>query len=772
MPSAIVQLQPDVDLSSCATEPIHIPGRIQPHGVLFVLDADLTIAQVSTNTYTLLNVAAEDLLGTSLEHVFDPERVDELRARLAFAHLTPVNPFLLTRTDASGQRSFSGLLHCTQDTFILELERVDSDPLVFSAAFFHMMNDALARLRTAQSLNDLCQIAAEELRRITGYDRVMIYRFDQHCNGEVIAEDRAAALEPFLGLHYPASDIPSQARALYLRNWLRIIGDVTYQPAGILAYRIEDTTPPLDLSHAVLRSVSPIHIEYLQNMGVAATLTISLVQHDRLWGMIACHHYTGPKFVPHELRNVCEMLGQVLSGQIVVRDSNESYTYATYLKDTQATLAPLIMLPDADFLTALRVHEQHLCALVDATGVVIALDGALLHLGATPNDAQLRALLDWLTQTMPSDLFATDTLSHDHPPATAYQDVASGLLAVQLSYQGDYILWFRPEIIRTVTWGGDPHKAVSVEEPGARITPRKSFAAWQETIRQTSRPWLAIEIDATADFRRRRELIARQRAEQLLRTSEAQYRTLADAIDDVVTLHELDGRMLYVSPAITRHFGLLPSDLLGQAHWSHIHPDDHRAIVRAAREVQTSGEAAEFEFRFQDKTGAFIWQATRMVLLRDGDGRPYRLLCSSRDISERKRAEDNRLAIERKLMEVQKLEGMVVLAGGVAHDFNNLIQAILGNAHLTLTDLVPGSEAHTSLLEVETAAQRAAELTQQLLAYAGRGRFTIQMVDLSLIVVEMGHLLRSSIPRAIQIDYHMTPGYQRCWPTRPSFARC
>ncbi|HYH97324.1 GAF domain-containing protein, partial [Hyalangium sp.] len=288
-----------IDLGDCSKEPIHIPGSIQPHGVLFALsEPELTVTQVSTNTADLFGLQAELLLGRPLAELLERASLGQLTEALRSHQPQESNPLPIT----VGRRTFDGIVHRHQGVTLLELEPVPPAEEHHAWPLPRLLQRAIARLQAAKNLRELCDAAAAEVRRLTGFERVMVYRFDEDDHGEVLAEDMLEGLDPYLGHHYPASDIPQQARQLYLRNWLRIIPDREYRPAPIIPSLRPDSQQPLDLSFSVLRSVSPIHIEYMRNLGVRASMSISLVHRGRLWGLISCANHSSPRYVPYTLR--------------------------------------------------------------------------------------------------------------------------------------------------------------------------------------------------------------------------------------------------------------------------------------------------------------------------------------------------------------------------------------------------------------------------------------------------------------------------------------
>lgn len=502
-----------VDLTNCDREPIHIPGAILPHGAMLVVDpATLRIEQVAGDTGRLFGTEPAALAGLELSNLFSPQQVERLQALLHGSSLNRSRHLLDPLMRVVPQTPIDASVHLSGGNLLIEVEDADLadrhavDPLA-------CVQDMFDGLADAPDLQAFCQLAAERVRSVAGYDRVMVYRFTDDEAGWVYAEALRPDMTPFLDLHYPASDIPKQARALYLTSWLRLITEVDYTPAPLVPQTNPRTGLPVDMSHATLRDVSPIHREYLRNMGVVASMSISIISEGKLWGLIACHHQT-PRRLPRHLRAVCELFGSMFSLQLEVRLRAEQLEARLLSRKALSNIMRALALED-DYAAGL-VAQQHLLldyiaagglalrAAQTAGGVAIRVNSGITALGDTPDDEQIGALTDWLTTHMPDfeGVFATDRLGEIYPPAKAYADVASGLLAVSVSREPrDFVLWFRPELVHSVRWGGDPNKPVSNGPNGTRLTPRKSFEAWSETVRGRSSPWLLSESDAAFDLR-------------------------------------------------------------------------------------------------------------------------------------------------------------------------------------------------------------------------------------------------------------------------------
>ncbi|MEC4984770.1 MAG: ATP-binding protein [Oscillatoria sp. PMC 1068.18] len=491
------------DLRNGDREPIHIPGKIQPHGVLLALQIpELIILQVSENIATHLSISLDSLLGKPLTVLLPQEEVDFLTECLSQDQLEYFNPLQVTLQVTKTRIFFQAIVHRSETVLILELEPQNKQQPTHLFNFYHLVKAALKKIPQAATFADSAAIVVQEIRQLTDYDRVMLYRFDSDQSGVVIAEDKKAQIEPFLGLHYPAADIPQPARNLFARNWLRIIVDVNYQPVNIIPEFNPLTEAPLDLSDSILRSVSPCHLEYLQNMGVSASLSISLIHENQLWGLIVCHHHQ-PKYVDYEIRKACELLGQFMSVELYKQQQQDLLQYSEKINNIHNRIKKTLK-DEVKFKKFFQKKSDLLLELVNATGLVVYLDGNLIVSGSVPKKAEIKKLLTWLRENQRRKLVSTDTLSQIYPPAIAYQEKVSGLLAIsiflnRICYQ---ILWFRPEISQTINWGGNPNEPVIVQENGeVRLSPRRSFELWKEEVKGKSLPWNKLEIEAALELK-------------------------------------------------------------------------------------------------------------------------------------------------------------------------------------------------------------------------------------------------------------------------------
>ncbi|HET9235896.1 MAG TPA: ATP-binding protein [Oligoflexus sp.] len=488
-----------VDLTNCDQEPIHIPGSIQPHGVLVgIKESSRVIELVSNNIFDFFGYSAESILQKDISILFDEPSLKNIFDCLgSVSDPRLCGPLEVKHQNAGQSRLMQGILHRSSGLLIIELEDHGSSANGIFDNYHLRLRQTISGMREMDRVDEMCHRAAQEVKHLTGFDRVMLYRFDSDWNGQVVAEAREAHLEPFLGLHYPASDIPEQARRLYTINRLRLIADRDYTPAPLIAHSQSKLHEPIDLSHSVLRSVSPIHLQYLRNMGVEASMSVSLVQEGKLWGLIACHHYA-PKHVSYDVRLACESLAQILSWQIASRERSDHNSpraaAAQFMSDILTSAAAA-----SSLIEGLLQRSADLLQLVQAQGVAIKYRNQIATAGVTPSKTDITELVAWLQAQDKKDVYVTHKLSRDFPEAARFAHTASGIIVIHLhSGHDDCIIWFRPELVSIVNWAGNPGK---IQDPETnRLTPRGSFALWQETVNGQSQHWLDWQVEAATRF--------------------------------------------------------------------------------------------------------------------------------------------------------------------------------------------------------------------------------------------------------------------------------
>lgn len=708
-------------LENCEREQIHLAGSIQSHGALMILrEPELVISQASANLGQFLRFDDGPCLGLGLDVVapqieaalreLEGEALDTIPMALRCEHDGAGALDLIVHRPASG-----GLL--------VEIEHAGA-----GLALSGPVESGLRSIVAAATLSALCDETAWVFREITGYDRVMVYRFDEEGHGEVVSEQRRADLEALLGNRYPASDIPQIARKLYIRSRTRVLVDVNYTPVAIEPRHAPDTGAEPDMSLCVLRSPSPIHVQYLKNMGVRATLVISLLVNNKLWGLISCHHYA-PREMGFEQRAVCEFLAEAVATRIAALESFVQSQVELAVRRIEQRIIEAIA-REGDWRVALFDGTRALLGPLGATGAALLFDGQCLTVGEVPGTQKLRELGQWLDNQVQagiprSTVFATTALSIDDPRFVPIADVASGLAAVSVSATpGEYLLWFRPEQVRTVTWGGDPNKPMEIGASVADLSPRRSFAQWHQRVVGTSAAWSAAELtaarligetltDVVLQFRAVRLLIAE---EQLIEVS----RDVASA-DLPVLIANQNGRLLQSNPAFQ---ALLPQGVPAPQHLDelpelfHEPGDIHRRLSDLRVSQRTwRGEAllklGEEEHRAMLVRADPVFAAPDRVL-------GYIVLFT--DLTERKEAERARRLFQEGIAEGQrKAAARLETQAGVTA--RNLLASMLENAQLAAMEITDGVDAlgmAYRLESVRASMQRASEMLERLLRHAAR----------------------------------------------------
>lgn len=513
-----------VDLTTCDREPIHILGRTQSYGVLIAVSSDWIIQHVSENIEPVLQETPENLIGTPLDQIMPRKAMSRIRAKVLEGRETIARLFGIKILDPMTRYDVS--IHQSGRHTIIECEPkkyrdVDADTL-------SDVYPLIQRIRAAGEINQVVTEAARAVRLLTGFDSVMVYQFQGDASGSVVAEDRRSDLPSYLGLRFPASDIPVQARALYKRSLLRLIADVDDE--GSLLYpQVSPEGAPLDLSLSVTRAVSPIHLEYLRNMGVQASMSVSIMRNGELWGLFACHHRS-PRYLEFERRTAVELFAHLFSYELTHLEEQERARAQSEMANLQTRLMALMAQGDELSESLIKVSSD-LREVIAHDGMVLYTDGNFHQIGSTPTREEFAGLARFLNTTAASGVFASDSIGKQYKPAADCLDRFAGLMAIPISRRPrDYLVLFRREIATSVTWAGNPEKPVTPGPNGLRLTPRKSFEAWREIVAGHCSPWnehskhsaellrvLLLEIflkitDATADERKR----AQERQELLI----------------------------------------------------------------------------------------------------------------------------------------------------------------------------------------------------------------------------------------------------------------
>jgi PAS domain S-box-containing protein len=705
----------EADLSNCEREEIHLAGSIQPHGALLVVsEADYRVIQCSVNSNEFLNLDA--VLGQSLSDLDGDLLVRILPHLDAISQGTPIAVRCRIGNPAA---AFDGLLHRPPEGgLVIELER--AGPSVDLTA---QVAIAVDKIRAATSLRALCDETATLFRNRTGYDRVMVYRFDDEGHGEVYSERRKPELEAFLGNRYPSSDIPQMARRLYERTRVRVLVDVNYDPVPLQPRLSPLSGRDLDMSSCFLRSMSPIHLQYLKNMGVGATLVVSLMVGGRLWGLVACHHYE-PRFIHFELRAVCELLAEAIATRITALESFSQSQSEMFVQRLEQRMVQA-MSRDGDWRSAIFDSSQSILQPLGATGSALIYEGQVVVAGDVPGTQEIRAIGAWLDAQPRGPVTVTAALGLDVPAFAGLRKEASGIVAATLSDSpGEYLIWFRPERIRTVTWGGDPEKPFVIGSDPRDLSPRRSFAQWHQQVEGTSDPWTPADIasarligqtvaDIVLQFRAVRTVIAQDQLDQ--------FSSHVRISEQPVIIADIAGRILLANAAFIK---LLPDSRLALNHLA----DLAELFQDADRFRQNLGELIE-QCRPWRGELLLLNQGNREkpLLLRADPVQPSRdrvlgFVLIFSDITDRKAAEAARSRFQEGIIQSHRPHS-VRLDSKTDLVYQNLLTAVVENAQLAALEITYGAETGrmAEMLEsVRNSTLRTAEVLEQLIWHASR----------------------------------------------------
>jgi PAS domain S-box-containing protein len=707
------------DLTNCERELIHLAGSVQPHGVLLVLrEPELAIIQASANCEQLLGRGTAQLLQRSLADL--GSGLAAAVQRVAAEPLLEPGRLRASVQMGAGAIEFEGSVHrITGAGLVLELEplaavdphdagveTVDCD----TETLLERVNAAVERFSVASNIGALSHAVVGAIRDLIGYDRVMVYRFDPDGHGKIIAEARHARLESLLGHQYPASDIPQRARELYIRNRVRVLVDVGYQAAPLEPPQLPDGQP-LDMSLCYLRSMSPLHIQYLKNMGVTATLVASLVREGRLWGLIACHHYS-PRNLSYAVRAACELLTEVVATRIAAIENYAHAQVAILVRRLEQRLIEATS-TDGDWRLALFRNPRVLLQPLDATGAALFHDGEITTAGEVPSTPELQAVLRWVDTQVSDTLYATNAIDRLDRSLESLTPTASGVLAMRLSAtRPDFLVWFRKEQLQSVTWAGDPSKPVIADDP-LHLSPRRSFAAWSEIVRGTALPWSSSElvlaraigtalIDIIVQVHAVRLLIAEHQVTQL--------RSTVLSSNEPVVIANPGGRLLFSNDAFYRLAGRTHVELQSLQGLAGVFADagSVRELLARLLDERSSWRG---ELRLRNAAAGIVPVHLRAEVVPSRDGSVLGYMLTLMDLTDRKRTAAARLQLEQSLSNALDADG--------ERTPDKVIGAIMANASLAamdIADAVVGPEMAPLLEEVEASARRAAAIYTKIRA--------------------------------------------------------
>jgi chemotaxis family two-component system sensor kinase Cph1 len=497
-----IAIEKNYDSEFCGSIPLHLVNLIQPHGVLLTLSSqNLRIVQASENVTQLLSLTLEEVLGQPIANFLPETQVAELLAKVQLSSHQEKIPFTLTFTVQERETQFTALAHSKENYILLELEEnLAPAPQESFLALYQQIKYITSLLKQASSTQLVSQISVDELKKLTGFDRILMYQFDPQWNGIVIAQARELDMDDYMGLRFPASDVPKQARDLYFKNPYRLIPARDYTPVRLIPVINPITSRFTDLSDCNLRSVAGVHLEYLGNLKVQASMSLPIIIDDQLWGLISCHNKQ-PKSPSYELRSAMELLSGIISAQIAAREKEKAMELRAQLRDVHAQLLEQLY-TSPTFADGLVKEGDHVQKLLNIAGVAVLYEGSIWTSGTVPSNQSIKELVYWLKRNKTDKTYAFDTLPSLYMRSQEFKDVASGLIVMPINAEeGEYILGFRPEVIQTISWGGNPNQAIQMEPDGKSYHPRNSFATYQETVKHTSLPWLPEELEAAENLR-------------------------------------------------------------------------------------------------------------------------------------------------------------------------------------------------------------------------------------------------------------------------------
>ena len=496
-----VTISKNYDSAFCGSIPLHLVNMVQPHGVLLTLSkGEFKIVQASENVTQFLCKTIEEILEKPISDFLPAAQYQDMVAKMSQLDNHDRIPFLLTFSGEKPQH-YTAIIHPRDAYILIELEPVSAEDITTSFIRLYQQTKYITTLlKQAQSTADTAQIAVDKIKELTGFHRVLVYQFDPQWNGIVIAQAKEPDMEDFMDLRFPASDVPKQARDLYFRNPYRLIPTRNYVPVRLLPVINPITLKFTDLSDCNLRSVAVVHLEYLGNMGVDASMSLPIIIDNKLWGLISCHHQA-EKNPGYEMRASLELLSDIVASQLAAKEREKSIIRLADLSKVHAALLKNLY-NTPSFIDGLVTGEQTILDLLNISGVAVFFDGTVRTAGITPDTQELKELVAWLRRNNINKVYHTDQLEVAFARKAAFTATASGLIVIPIQTEREeFILGFRPEVQQTIKWGGNPDNAIQLEPDGKTYHPRNSFATYMQTIKQTSSPWLPEEIVAAENLR-------------------------------------------------------------------------------------------------------------------------------------------------------------------------------------------------------------------------------------------------------------------------------
>ena len=695
-------IQPSETVDRCADELIRLPGSVQQQGFFLLTESSFETVMVASENAArflqlplrlILRSSLAELLGRELLHALELLRRTPQTERAGL--LTYLGAFTL-----NGEL-FSVTTHSLGRARALEFEL--QDRLVGAEMMNSVITNFVSTLARVGNEAELCDAVTRQIADLTHFDRVLLYSFNGEGHGTVLSEVNNGRLPSYLGLRFPFSDIPQQARDLYVLNTVRIIPNANYVPSPLMEAGGQPV-PQLDLSLSVLRSVSPVHLEYMRNMGTMCSMSISIVIEGRLWGLISGHHAEA-KVVPYLVRSACDMLTKLASTQLTAFATSARLQQTVHFHAVQRSLLT-VMAAEQNYLEGLSRQLPVLTRVTNARGVALVVDGQCARSGETPDDAATQRIADWLDAQPELDTFVSSHLSVELPWAEAVQGEASGLLAVRISsVQRRYLLWFRPEIVQSVRWAGEPAKTVG---KGGSLHPRSSFEEWKQTVRGTGEPWTEVEVESARDFRSALTTIGLRRAEEAVELGEARFQQLTQSLPMRIFVADDSGWLSYVNDR------WCDQGLRSRGRWfeeAALNVEDAQRCAERWPEAVASSQGFEAEVRVHPADGGpERWNLVRTVPFQRAGGERAGWIGTFLDLTESKEREAA-LRMSEKLALTGRMTSVI------AHEINNPLEAITNLMYLLRTEMPADGPGSSYIGMVESELERISGITKQTLRW-------------------------------------------------------
>jgi light-regulated signal transduction histidine kinase (bacteriophytochrome) len=686
---------------TCEDEPIRIPGSIQRHGFLLLLDSrDQHIVAATENAEEFLEVPLALILGTPVETILEREVLGALKALINSTEVTGLQTYLGSFPMRS--RFYSVVTHRVGSERVLEFESLDR--LISPELTSQVFTNFVSKLNNLRSQQELCQALAQQVKILTGFNRILLYRFDEFGHGTVLCEESDGVLPSYLNLRFPASDIPQQARELYVLNTVRIIPNALYTPSPLHALG-KRPIGTLDLSMSILRSVSPVHLEYMRNMGTLSSMSISILCDGKLWGLVSGHH-AEPRMVPYVVRSACDLLTKLVSTQLMSLRTSENLKKIVHFHAVQRRMLTL-MAAENNYLAAMADQMESLIQITDAEGAALVINGQCQLFGQTPSEAHIRQLAEWMDTKPELEVFESRHLGGHIEWAQEFSEIASGMLAIRISYvRQSYLMWFRPEVVATVKWAGEPGKK---QDPNARLNPRKSFEIWKELVRGRSDPWTEMEIESATDFRGAVMTISLKRAEEAVELGEARFLQLTNALPHPVWTANDDGEITYVNQR------WLDQGLDHRGRWyqlEQILAEDRERCNDAWKTAVVEGISFDIELRLHpSSTSPERWNLVRAVPYLRANGSRAGWVGTCTDLTDRRQH-------EAALRMTEKLALTGRMTSVIAHEINNPLESITNLLYLLSTRVRDDDESRAYIGLAESELRRISGITKQTLRWS------------------------------------------------------